>query len=127
MVEKKNFDDEIETAEAAKKKQIRKLNDRLRQNGKDGLVTATSGINALDNQIQFEIFKRIKTFNEFNQTNDPRQEHDVGVVEFAGIRCLWQIDYYDRRDTTMTTQSPDKYNPEATIRVMTIMREEEYY
>jgi hypothetical protein len=123
MINKMRSDDGLETSEAARKKKIRELNDRLRQTGEGGQVVATQGICALDASIQIDIANKIKTFNEFTPDNDPYKEHDFGMVEVAGIRCFWKIDYHDE-NTTM--HSPDKSDPEVTNRVMTIMLADEY-
>jgi|APSaa5957512622_1039677.scaffolds.fasta_scaffold265761_1 hypothetical protein len=123
MVNKMSSGDGLESSEAARKKKIRELNDRLRQTGEGGQMVATQGILALDASIQIDLANKIKTFNEFTSDNDPYKEHDFGMVEVAGLRCFWKIDYYDK---TMAMHSPDKSDPEVTNRVMTIMLAEEY-
>ena len=39
------------------------------------------------------------------------------------VKIFWKIDYYDN---DMKYHSPDKTNPDKTIRVLTIMKAEEY-
>ena len=66
---------------------------------------------------------RADTFGSFTEDNDPHEEHDFGVVEHGGVRCLWKIDYYDRE---MEMLSPDPADPSVTTRVLTIMLADEY-
>lgn len=40
-----------------------------------------------------------------------------------GIRILWKIDYYDR---DRQFHSPDPADPKVTVRVLTVMRSDEY-
>lgn len=73
--------------------------------------------------------KRVRTFSEFNEGNDPYGEHDFGVVDLAaystevGHRVFWKIDYYDAEGLY---GSEDPANPDVTTRVLTIFFADEY-
>ena len=68
------------------------------------------------------ILAKVRAFDAFGEDNDPHGEHDLGIVEHGGVRCLWKIDYYDRE---MEMLSPDPADP-VTTRVLTIMLADEY-
>ena len=102
---------------------IRVLNDRLRSEGRDGMVVMTNGIAALGLPTVNAIFKAIAGFSAFTGDNDPYGEHDCAVMEAEGHRIIWKIDYYDR---CRAYHSPDAANPKVTVRVLTVMLAEEY-
>ena len=54
---------------------------------------------------------------------DPYGEHDMGRFTVGGEDYYWKIDYYDRN---LEFHSPDPADPSVTIRVLTIMRVDEY-
>ena len=65
----------------------------------------------------------MRTFTEFNAENDPLGEHDFGTIELDGETYFFKIDYYS---PDMQGGSEDPSSPEQTVRVMTIMRADEY-
>jgi hypothetical protein len=119
MVNKMSSGGGVETSEAEKKKKIRELNDNFRQTFQGGQVFMGREISVLDEWTQFELLNRIRNFNDFHSGNDPHKEHDFGTVELNNISYNWKIDYYDN---DMQYHSPDKSDPEVTIRVLTIMK-----
>lgn len=102
---------------------IRELNDRLRRHGIGGRVYITSGIQALDDGLRQAIITAVRGFDQFDQGNDPYGEHDMGIVDVAGTRAMWKIDYYD---PSITYASDDPADPQKTVRVLTIMLADEY-
>lgn len=102
---------------------IRELNDAFRRSFVGGKVTMTSGIAALADEVKVALFERVKAFDEFKTDNDPHREHDFGVLEHAGKRIFWKIDYYDAE---MEFGSEDPADPSQTTRVLTIMLASEY-
>lgn len=102
---------------------IRALNDRLRMEGRGGMVLITNGIAALDRQIVHDVLAAVAAFDDFSADNDPWGEHDCAVMTVRGVRLIWKIDYYDRE---RRYHSPDPADPKVTVRVLTIMRAEEY-
>jgi len=105
--------------------QTRALNDLLRTTffAKHGLVVITSGVDALSIAVKQRIIERVKTFDAFTPDNDPHGEHDFGTIEEAGHAIYFKIDYYDR---TMSFGSDEPWNPQKTLRVMTLLLSEEY-
>lgn len=102
---------------------IRDLNDLLRVTGRGGIVLMTDGIAGLGASLVASIFKAVSEFNRFTEDNDPWGEHDCAVLEVEGVRVIWKIDYYDRQ---RRFHSPDPSDPKVTVRVMTVMRADEY-
>jgi hypothetical protein len=102
---------------------IRALNDQLRTTGQGGDLVVTRGIAALEVDAKASIFAAVQTFDRFTTDNDPHGEHDFGLIEIAGERIMFKIDYYDR---SMTGHSPDESDPNVTRRVLTIMLANEY-
>ena len=80
----------MDTVQASK---IAKLNDMFRRGGQ--MVTVTEGVQVLDDLSG--LLDEIRWFNNFNEDNDPYQEHDFGTVYWQGQKIFWKIDYYDQR------------------------------
>ena len=102
---------------------VRQLNDAFRRSFVGGVVAVTAGLEGLPCERRAALFAKVRAFDAFNEDNDPHGEHDFGVVEDGGVRCLWKIDYYDR---DMELMSPDPADPAVTTRVLTVMLADEY-
>jgi hypothetical protein len=102
---------------------IQELNDAFRQSFVGGMVVVTAGFESLPADWRSLILAKVRAFDRFDEDNDPHGEHDFGLIEEAGARYFWKIDYYDR---DMELMSPDPANPEVTSRVLTVMLAEEY-
>ena len=102
---------------------IRMLNDEFRTTGKFGVVVITSGVEQLGVVVRCEILQAIRSYKDFNQSNDPYHEHDFGALVIAEQTIFWKIDYYDI-DKVMG--SPDPADDSVTTRVMTVMLGCEY-
>ena len=102
---------------------IRLLNYRLRKFGSGGQVLATDGI--LDQGLVFaqKALEAVAQFDNFNDDNDPWQEHDCASLTVNGRRIIWNIDYYDRQSTN---HSPNPADYKVTRLVLTIMLASEY-
>ena len=99
------------------------LNDELRRTGTGGRVALTAGIAALPPEAIAAVLLAVQVFDAFTPDNDPHGEHDFALLEAAGQRVMFKIDYYDRE---MSMHSPDAANPAVTVRVLTIMLASEY-
>ena len=99
------------------------LNDALRQTGRGGRVMMTAGIAALPDGDRLAIIEAVRTFECFDETNDPYGERGLGTLTVEGRRVLWKIDYFDRE---LRYASPDPTDPCVTARVLTIMMADEY-
>jgi len=102
---------------------IRALNDAFRTTMTGGRVLMTAGVDALPSDVQAVVLRRVATFSEFTQENDPHGEHDFGNFTLAGRKFFWKIDYYD---ANMEFGSEDPADASKTTRVLTIMLAEEY-
>lgn len=102
---------------------IRALNDQLRATGCGGAVVATRGVAALSGRIQAAIIAAVRRFDDLSVANDPYGEHDFGLIEVAGRRVMFKIDYYD---LSLCGHSADPADPLMTRRVLTIMLADEY-
>ena len=112
------------TAEnALARDRIRALNDAFRRSFIGGRLVVTAGFQSLPASQRNSILRKVRAFSQFNEDNDPHCEHDFGIIEDNGARCLWKIDYYDQ---DMELMSPDPANPVVTTRVLTIMLADEY-
>lgn len=102
---------------------IRALNDAFRKAFEGGQVFLSSGVDTLPSDVKAMAIRKVATFSDFNEDNDPHGEHDFGSFELAGRKFFWKIDYYDRR---LKWGSEDPSDPNRTTRVLTIMLAEEY-
>ena len=102
---------------------IKVLNDKFRKTLLGGKVMLTRGIYSKGQAVINEILNSVKTFNNFNENNDPYNEHDYGSFVYNDQKIIWKIDYYDR-DLRYYSENPADINK--TVRVMTIMLAEEY-
>lgn len=100
------------------------LNDLLRTTFATGRVMLTEGIRALPPPVLADVLARVRGVDDFTAENDPYGEHDFGAFDDDGAgRVFWKIDHYD---PSMTLGSDDPADPDATMRVLTVMLAEEY-
>ena len=105
---------------------IAKLNDDLRQNlftPGSNRVFVSAAVSSLPYLERALLLDKVQKFNDFNPDNDPYSEHDFGRIEYNGINYFWKIDYYNE---TMDAGSDNPADENITIRVLTIMRADEY-
>ena len=102
---------------------IRALNDAFRRTFVGGAVMIIAGVEAMPLDQRRSLLEKVRALDAFTEDNDPHGEHDLGVVEHAGVRCFWKIDYYDRE---MGVLSPNPADPAVTTRVLTVMLADEY-
>jgi hypothetical protein len=106
-----------------KTNQIRAFNDTFRRSFIGGRIVLTDGILALDGLTRENVITQVRSFETFNEDNDPHGEHDFGSFKIDGYTINWKIDYYDRE---LHMGSPDPADPKVTTRVLTIMLAEEW-
>ena len=69
---------------------IRALNDAFRTTMTGGKVLLTAGVNALPSDVKAMVIRRVATFSEFNEDNDPHGEHDFGKLHARWTQVLFQ-------------------------------------
>lgn len=104
-------------------REIRRLNDELRQRFKGGKVMLSAGIAALSKPEIASIIAAVASFEEFTGDNDPHSEHDCALLDWQEHRIMFKIDYYD---PSLQFHSDDPADPKITTRVMTVMFASEY-
>ena len=102
---------------------VRALNDGFRRSFVGGLALVSAGVEDLPAERKRAILAQVRAFAAFDEDDDPNGERDLGVVEDAGVRCLWKIDRYDRE---MESLSPDPADPALTTRVLSVTLVDEY-
>ena len=102
---------------------ICELNDAFRKTFTGGRVVMTRAVNELAVETRTRLIASVRSFDRFDKDNDPHGEHDFGTIEIDGEKFFFKIDCYD---LAMSQHSVDAANPEATIRVLTIMHADEY-
>lgn len=76
-----------------KKEEIARKNDLLRRTFVGGKVMMTCGVQ--NHPKRDEIIRTVQTFNDFNEDNDPWNEHDCATFEVDGEKFMFKVDYYD--------------------------------
>ena len=109
--------------ERSKTDRIRELNDAFRRSLIGGRVMLTSGVNALADDVKAMVLTAVRTFDAFDEGNDPHREHDFLSVNVCGHEIFAKIDYFDRE---MRFGADDPSDPEHTVRVLTVMLASEY-
>ena len=102
---------------------IRELNDALRKTFVGGKVMLTQGVDGLTAGDKLGLLAKVRNFEDFDRDNDPHSEHDFVSIEHDGVRYFGKIDYYAQ---DLEHGSEDPADPLQTIRVLTIMRADEY-
>ena len=98
-------------------------NDNFRKHLSQGTLVLTQGIRSNTKEDLEAIITKVRTFDTFDENNDPYGERDFGTFDYKGRRIFWKIDYYDQEFLYL---SPDVSNPRLTNKVLTIMYAEEY-
>lgn len=114
---------DVHIAQSRNSQRIRELNDNFRRTFVGGVLVVTQGVGALCREVKAEVLRRVRTFEHFNQDNDPYGEHDFLSFTIGGQRFFAKIDYYDR---DMVHGSENPADTSKTTRVLTVMLAEEY-
>jgi len=98
-------------------------NDNFRKHLSQGTLVLTQGIRSNTKEDLEAIITKVRTFDNFDENNDPYGERDFGAFDYKGKKIFWKIDNYDREFLYL---SPDVSNPRLTNKVLTVMYAEEY-
>lgn len=126
MRKKKATKADAKIEEIRRNVEIRRLNDLVRDSlcrFGNGKLVITPGVQALSEDDRQKLYDKVVEFKEFTKANDPHKEHDFGKIDFQGTEYFWKIDYYD---PTLSYHSEDNTDQKKTVRVLTIMRADEY-
>ena len=107
---------------ASNSAKIAELNDQFRQSFIGGKIHITQGVQQLSEDSLQRIFHEVRNFDDFNEENDPWNEHDFGSIKIGTNMIFWKIDLYD---LDMENYSSNPTDPEVTVRVLTIMKANE--
>lgn len=102
---------------------ICELNDAFRRTFAGGRVMLTAGVNALPEDEKAAVLAKVRAFDAFSGDNDPHGEHDFVSFEHHGEKYFGKLDYYA---PDMQSGSEDPADPKQTIRVLTVMKADEY-
>ena len=102
---------------------IRELNDAFCKSFVGGKVVVTQGVDGLSDGDKMMLLAKVRAFDDFNRDNDPHHQHDFVRVEQDGTTYYGKIDYYAM---DMESGSEDPADPLQTVRVLTILRADEY-
>lgn len=103
---------------------IRHLNDELRTEGscRNGRMVAAGRLAQEPEKIG-RIAAAVATHDDWNEGDDPYNEHDFGKLDVDGEAVIWKIDYYSL-DEMHGSDYPE--DPNVTIRILTLMFAEDY-
>jgi Protein of unknown function (DUF3768) len=113
----------VNASPPSKSDRIRVLNDNFRSTFLGGRVVVTPAVRELPLETNTALLEAVRSFSNFTKDNDPYGEHDFGAIELEGRTWFFKIDYYA---ADMDGGSEDPTDPTQTVRVMTIMRADEY-
>ena len=116
-----DYEDRTELDEQAA--EIRRLNNKFRRTLVGGQVLITPGVEELSHEVKMQTILAIRSFEEFNEDNDPYGTHEFGEVVVSGTRVWFKIDAYDQN---LEYGSPDPADPDVTTRVVTVLLPNEY-
>ena len=84
---------------------IAALNDAFRTTLSGGTVLLSVGVQELPDMVKAAAIRKVATFNDFNEDNDPHGEHDFGTFRLCGRRFWSQ----ERKRRTYRQPSADDH------------------
>lgn len=102
---------------------IRDINDLTRKTFTSARIMLTHGVSCLDEATRAKVLTAFRTFDDFNDDNDPHKERDFVSFEIEGQTYFGKCSYYDL-DYQFGSEDPS--DASITNRVWTIMKSEEY-
>jgi hypothetical protein len=98
--------------------EIARLNDAFRRSN-PVRYTITRGVSARMDLPR--VISMVRSYDVFNEDNDPHREHDFGQITLDGETLYWKIDYYTPELSGWCDPLDENCN-----RVLTVMLAEEY-
>jgi hypothetical protein len=102
---------------------IRAINDQCRATFLGCAVVVTAAFEALPADLKAKALRAVRTFQEFDEANDPYHEHDCACLTVDGQVFMFKFDYYA---PDLRHGSDDPSDVEKTRRVLTIMLASDY-
>jgi hypothetical protein len=97
---------------------IRKINDQFRREMPHGSVRISREVGQLfSNEELRSITQLIQAYEAFGANADIDELHDAGMVEYEGVKLVWQIEGWDAHTDRAST---DPVAEEATRRMLRI-------
>jgi hypothetical protein len=103
--------------------EIQRLNDEFRKCFSRGRLMVTQGVRSLPAFDVGALMQSIASYDAFEPSNDPYEEHDFGSLRLFEANLFWKIDYYDLE---LKAGSPNPADAAVTARVLTAMLVTEY-
>jgi Protein of unknown function (DUF3768) len=97
--------------------EIRRLNDEFRTTFRGGEIVLTSSVADLPDMVKAAALQMVAAFKDFNEENDPYEEHDYGSFDHCNREFFFKIEYFN---PAVAVASEDPANPDVTKRVMTV-------
>jgi Protein of unknown function (DUF3768) len=99
-------------------KQIREFNDQFRREMPHGSVRISRDVGQLfSNEELRSITQLIQAYEAFKPNEDIDELHDAGMVEYEGVKLIWQIEGWD---TPVDGAPTDPITEAATRRMLRI-------
>jgi Protein of unknown function (DUF3768) len=85
-------------------KQIREFNDQFRRDMPHGSVRISWEVGQLfSNEELRSITQLIQAYEAFGLNEDNDELHDAGMVEYEGVKLIWQIEGWDAHTDRAST------------------------
>jgi hypothetical protein len=97
---------------------IRELNDAFRTSFRGGKILLTQSVADLPEMVKTAALQKVAEYTDFNEKNDPCEEHDFLSFELCNRTFIFSIVYYDKK---LEHASPDPTDPAVTERIGTLM------
>ena len=97
--------------------EIRRLNDLFRTTFRGGEIVLTASVAELPDMVKAAALQMVADFKDFNEENDPFEEHDYGSFDHCDREVWFKLDYYN---LAMDAASEDPADPAKTKLVLTI-------
>ncbi len=97
--------------------EIRRLNDEFRTTFRGGEIVLTASVAELPDMVKATVLQMVAEFKDFNEENDPFEEHDYGSFDHCNREFFFKIDYWF---PDINIRSEDPADPTVTKRVLTV-------
>jgi len=97
--------------------EIRRLNDQFRTTFRGGEILLMASVAAIPSPDKATGLQAVAEFKDFNEENDPHQEHDYGSFDLSGREWWFKINCYS---LNLEHASEDPADPAKTKRVMVL-------